>query len=305
MAKTVFRPGEIKAQGGEVVLKPIHDFAPIEVEAVEKEPEYTGPTADDLRKEAEEFKKNWEAEKQKMLSDARASADEIVKRAGADAQKLAADADAQKEKALSDARASAGEIVKNARDEAQKLVEDAKAQEQQIESDAQKKGFDEGREAGWKSGEDETNRLIERMRVMLEAIMNRREEILRETETQIVELVLLMTRKVVKSISENQKGVVAGNVLAALKKVKGRGAVTLRVNLADLKLATEHIGDFIKRVENIQGITVAEDSTVEQGGCIVETDFGSIDARIGSQLAELESKIMEISPITERAKINN
>jgi len=132
--------------------------------------------------------------------------------------------------------------------------------------------------------------------------MQRREEILRETETQIVELVILMTRKVVKIISDNQKSVIMSNVLAALKKMKGRGDVTLRVNLEDVKLTTEHIDDFIKRVENIKGITVLEDSSVEKGGCIVETDFGAIDARISSQLNELEQRILEISPVKTLTK---
>ena len=78
--------------------------------------------------------------------------------------------------------------------------------------------------------------------------------------------------------------------------------MTLRVNLEDVKLTTEHIDDFIKRVENIRGITVVEDSTVEKGGCIVETDFGAIDARISSQLSELENRVMEISPVKTLAK---
>ena len=38
--------------------------------------------------------------------------------------------------------------------------------------------------------------------------------------------------------------------------------------------------------------------------CIVETDFGAIDARISSQLAELEEKILEISPIKTVPKSN-
>ena len=50
-------------------------------------------------------------------------------------------------------------------------------------------------------------------------------------------------------------------------------------------------------VENIKNITVVEDTTVERGGCVIETDFGAIDARISSQLSELEQKILEISPI--------
>jgi len=135
------------------------------------------------------------------------------------------------------------------------------------------------------------------MHKILEAVMQRREEILTETESQIVELVILMARKVIKILSDNQKNVVMANTLSALKKVRTRGEVTLRVNLEDVKLTTAHINEFIQHVENVKGITVLEDSTVEKGGCVVETDFGSIDARISSQLTELENKILEISPL--------
>jgi flagellar assembly protein FliH len=92
------------------------------------------------------------------------------------------------------------------------------------------------------------------------------------------------------------------NVLQALRKVKGRGDVTVRVNLADVKLTTEHTKEFMDAVENIQNISIVEDSTIDRGGCIVETDFGAIDARIASQLAELEQKILEISPIKSVSK---
>ena len=106
-----------------------------------------------------------------------------------------------------------------------------------------------------------------------------------------------MARKVIKILSENQKNVVMANTLAALKKVKTRGEVTLRVNLEEVKLTSSHAQEFIEHVENIKGITVLEDSSVERGGCIVETDFGAIDARISSQLQELENQILEISPV--------
>ena len=78
MAKTVFRPNEIKAKPGEVTLKLIHDYSP--VEEVEEAPveEYTGPTPDDLRREAEAFKTGWEIEKKRMLEIAQASADDIA-----------------------------------------------------------------------------------------------------------------------------------------------------------------------------------------------------------------------------------
>ena len=302
MAKTVFHPNEIKDHPDEVMLKLVHEFAPVEDVKEEKAPEYTGPTADDLRREAEAYKKSWEIEKQKMLEDAQASADAIVKKAEEAAFAEVKRQTDQANVVRADAEKTAEEIIKKAQEQAAQLVQDAKIQQQKVESDAHQKGYDEGHEEGYKDGEAEVNRLVERMHSMLDAVMQRREDILRDTETQIVELVILMTRKVVKIISENQKSVIMSNVLAALKKVKGRGEVTLRVNLEDVKLTTEHIDEFIKRVENIRGITVVEDSAVEKGGCIVETDFGAIDARISSQLTELENKIMEISPVKTLAK---
>jgi len=114
--------------------------------------------------------------------------------------------------------------------------------------------------------------------------------------------VLLIARKVIKVISESQRNVVVSNVVQALRKVKARGNVIIRVNMADVKLTTEHTKDFIQMVEGSKSIQIVEDSSVDPGGCIIETDFGEIDARISSQLAELESKILEISPIKSKIK---
>lgn len=304
MAKTVFRPLEFKDDKKDVVsLKLIRDYAPVEEVAEEEEvAEYTGPTAEDLRNEAEEFKKNWEAEKQQMLDQAQAAADEIVKKAEDSAFAEVKRQTDQAQIIKTQAEQEAQKIQNEAHEKAQQILKDAEGEAQKLFEDSKKKGFDEGREAGYADGSAEATRLVERMHKVIEAVMQRRQEILDETEHQIVELVILSVRKIIKTISENQKSVILSNVLSALKKVKGRGDITIRVNLEDVKLTTEHTKDFIQHVEGVKGITVLEDSSVERGGCIVETDFGAIDARISSQLAELEEKILEISPIKSVSK---
>lgn len=303
MAKTVFRPNEIKACSGSVMLKLPVNFEP-EVEEVEAEPVevYEGPTVEELRKEAEEYKVQWEAEKQSLLDKAQAEAKEIVakaEQAAFDEVKRQTD---QAQVAKTNAEAEAADVLKKANEEAAAIIAQAQEEKQKIHDEAYKTGFDEGREKGYEEGNLEAQRLIDRLHVILDRIMDKRQEILDNTEQQIVELVLLMARKVVKVISENQRNVVMSNVLQALRKVKGRGDVIVRVNLADVKLTTEHTKDFMRAVENIQNITVAEDSSIDRGGCIIETDFGAIDARISSQLVELEQKILEISPIKTVAK---
>ncbi|MBE6351571.1 MAG: flagellar assembly protein FliH [Treponema bryantii] len=297
MAKTVFRPGETKNEESKVLLPLVYDFAPIEEEPEEIVEEYTGPTADDLRREAEAFKLAWEQEKQLMLTQAQAEADAIVKKAedAAFAEVKKQTDDAQIIKA--DAENEAFQIIQKAKQEAEQIIAEAQTQRDKLQLEAKSQGFEQGHSEGFEKGAAEVNRLIERMHKILEAVMQRREEILKDTESQIVELVILMARKVIKILSENQKNVVMANVVAALKKVRTRGAVTLRVNLEDVKLTTANISEFIKHIENVEGITVLEDSSVEKGGCIVETDFGAIDARISSQLTELENKILDVSPV--------
>ncbi|MDR2144506.1 MAG: flagellar assembly protein FliH, partial [Treponema sp.] len=198
-------------------------------------------------------------------------------------------------------------------DEAEKIVADARERARQIEADsltafeaerrdAEERGRLAGREAGFAEGRAEVERLVQRAQTVLERAQDKRMEILTETEQQIIDLVLLISRKVIKVISDNQRNVVISNVVQALRKVKGRGNIIIRVNLVDVKLSTEHTKEFIKLVEGVKSLQIIEDSTVDPGGCVIETDFGEIDARISSQLSELETKILEITPIKAKVK---
>ena len=85
-----------------------------------------------------------------------------------------------------------------------------------------------------------------------------------------------------------------------MKKLKNKSDVTIRVNLLDVNLMTEHAQDVVDMIENVKSVTVLEDATVDRGGCIIETDFGEIDARIAAQLREIEERILELVPIQSK-----
>ena len=88
MAKTVFRPNEIKKSDDRVVLElPRRFVVEAPVEEVEEAPVYEGPTVDDIRREAERYRADFELEKEDMANQARAEAERIVK----DAEKAAFD----------------------------------------------------------------------------------------------------------------------------------------------------------------------------------------------------------------------
>jgi flagellar assembly protein FliH len=313
MAKAVFRPGEVVVSDSTVFLEPPGGFSepehPVSGFSAGEEPdisgmmeEYSGPTAEELRREAEDFKIRWEAEKEAMLRAAREEAEALVKaaeeRAGQEAERGGREAEEIKR----GAEAEAERIVAGAARKAEEIILSARTAFEEDRKKAEAEGREAGREAGFAGGQAEVRRLIERTHTVLERAQNKRSEILEETEQQVIDLVLLIARKVIKTVSESQRTVVISNVVQALRKLKARGNILIRVNLVDVKLTTEHIKDFIKIAEGAKDIQVVEDSTVDPGGCVIETDFGEVNARISGQLAELEDKILAMSPIKGRAK---
>jgi len=305
MAKTVFRPQEtVHLTSAYVLHAPGYkDELVEEIEDAAPALEYEGPTADDLRREAELFRQNWEREKEAMVAAARAESQDIVAKAEAAAFEEVKRKNDQALKIRRDAESAAEKAINEAEAKIQAFEAQAKARLDEVTKDAHKEGFDKGREEGFKEGKNEVDRLVDRLHIILDRAMDKRAEILEQTEAQVVELVLLIARKVVKTISENQKNVVLSNITQALRKLKTRSDVIVRVNLADLQLTTEHAKDFIDMAENAKKLSIVEDSAVDRGGCIIETDFGEIDARIQSQLHELEEKILDISPIKARGKV--
>jgi len=302
VAKNVFRADEILYKYRKVFIKLNQvevEEAPEEVESLD---EFTGPTVEDLRRETDEFKANWEQEKARLIQVARDEAEAIKKEAERAAFDEVKRKNNQAQKIRQEAEDEAQRIVEEAKKKAEELEAEIQGKVDKVEKEAFGKGYAEGREEGFQEGRQEVERLVDTLQKIISAAIDKRNEIIQESETQVINLVLLISKKVIKVISENQRNVVINNVVQALRKLKSRGDVVIRVNLADVELTSEHINDFMKMVENVKSVTVLEDSSVDRGGCIIETDFGQIDARVSSQLHEIEEKIIELAPIRSKGE---
>ncbi len=301
MAKNVFRPQEIVNLTSSISIDAPYNEEP-EIEEVQSIEEYSGPTADDLRREAEAFKTGWEEEKARMISEAEEEAQAIIKHAEETAFNQVKAKTDEAQVAKQEAEEEAKRIVEEARGQAERELDDARRRVSEIEEEARATGEREGREQGFGEGKAEVERLIAQLHSIINRAIEKRNEIIEQSETEVVNLVLQIAKKVVKVISENQKNVVINNVIQALRKLKSRGEIIIKVNLEDVQLTSDHVKDFMRMVEGVRSITVLEDTSVDRGGCVIETDFGKIDARISSQLKEIEERITDLVPITVKGE---
>ncbi|MDR0551510.1 MAG: flagellar assembly protein FliH [Spirochaetaceae bacterium] len=299
MARAVFRPGEVEYLTNKVVLDAPFPEIQEATQDVDESifEEYTGPTPDELRREAEKFKADFAIEKAEMEKAAQAQAEAIVEDARVRAKQIAGDAETAAAARLEQADAEAAKRQSETDAAAAATAAAAGREAETLRKQGYDEGIAHGREEGFTQGMAEVQRLIARTQTVLERIQDKRASIVSETEQQLIDLTLLVARKVVKSISESHKDVVIENIREALGKVKAKGKALVKVNLSDLELSSAHIENFTTLIEGGGGIQILEDSTVDAGGCIVETDFGEIDARISTQFAELEAKIRELSPV--------
>ena len=166
-----------------------------------------------------------------------------------------------------------------------------------IEHEAYQKGYNAGREIGYREGQGEVRRLIDRLGTILGHAIDVREQIVRDSEKLMVEMILMIARKVIKDEIIERKEVVLNNIREALARIKERDRIDIRVNFHDLELTTAHKDEIVKMMESLRKVNIYEDSRVDRGGVIIETDVGAIDARISTQLKEIEQAIRDARPM--------
>jgi len=310
LAKKIFKSNEIKIVGSKVLIAPPKVSRP-KVEKSEEEVEEAVEVSELSETERIQESKaevahvpSIEEEKEKILEEAKVvkenaekEAERIKQEAEETAFKLVQQKTIEGRKIKEEAETEAKQIVNNASLKAEQIIKEAEEKANEIAEKAKEEAYEHGFNEGFQKGEEEVKRLIDRLHIIVQAAIDKRKEIMKNAEAQIVDLVLLIVRKVVKTISEEERNVVIENIKEALKKVKGEAEVTIKVNIKDLDITTEQRKKFISMIESLENVHVEEDSRVDPGGCIIETSFGDIDARIQTQLSILEEKIREIAPL--------
>jgi flagellar assembly protein FliH len=85
--------------------------------------------------------------------------------------------------------------------------------------------------------------------------------------------------------------VIVENVRQALTRLVSREVVTLRVNPVDLDMIRQHRDEIIA-AGDVEHLRIVEDQRIERGGVVVETDAGTIDSKISTQLREARRAIL-------------
>lgn len=127
---------------------------------------------------------------------------------------------------------------------------------------------------------------LDAIRKMLEQILPAYEK---SFEKSVINLSVLIAEKIV------QREILRDSIITvvlkeALKKVIGANNVIVKLNPDDYE-KLDSIKEETFSIDSFDKINFERDNRVEPGGCLIETEIGSADARISSQFTELRKQL--------------
>jgi len=209
-----------------------------------------------------------------------ASVDDVAQRI--DAAKKEAD------KILQEADQEAERIERVAQESSDKIVADAYDQAKGIMEKAQEEGYQAGFQKALDDSQASSNKIIEEALGIRDAWHEERAKIIKESESEVVALVLEITEKVLHKKLETDETLIEGLVQSAIENLNRISHLVLRVSPEDYNHAVSIKPMILAMTEKIDDIEIKQDSNLGNGSCIIDTDAGSIDSSLWTQYEQIK-----------------
>jgi flagellar assembly protein FliH len=234
-------------------------------------------------------------------------------RGAAPAERVASEVDfdalhAEAAQLIDQASADAQALLHDAQERALAIVDEANRQAGEIEAAAKQDGFNQGVSDGRAAAQAEMDEMLETMRGLIGMARIERHKIIEGAEPEIVRLAVTIAERILTQHIALDRNAVVEMVKSAISRLVSRETVTVRVNPADLATMREH-REQLMAMNDIDNLRVIEDQRVDRGGVLLETEAGTIDAKVSTQLREVRRLLavddpMTVSPSSEPALIN-
>lgn len=169
--------------------------------------------------------------------------------------------------------------------------------EQQHQAEVQKarqNGYAQGEAVGLQRGLDEARRVEAQLAAAINALLGFRQTVYEEAKAQLVELAFAIADKITATRGIAERDTVIETINRCIAEILDKTRMRIRVNPAELDFVKQRFDELVKNNEAATAAVVESDNRVSAGGCIIETDSGSADARIESQLRMLREKLITL-----------
>ena len=184
-----------------------------------------------------------------------------------------------------------------------KLLEKLKAVQESAYQEAYQLGLTEGRKEAFTAASSEIQERLSHLDELLTSFASLKTLLLQNGETHLIKLLLHMASRVaLHEVQVNNEALVA-ILKSAVESAQTEETYVVHVShqhlkfFEDLQKSNDYKLEFLKRAKFIP------DESMTEGGCVVETNHGEVDARSEERINKLWASFQEqLYPIKEKLK---
>lgn len=169
---------------------------------------------------------------------------------------------------------NAEEVLTCIKKDAELYKKEVIAEVEKLKEQAQREGY----EAGFKEW-------IEKIALLETEIVQTRQDL----EKKIIPVALKAAKKIVNKEIELSESTIVDIVSANLKAVAQHKRVTIYVNKKDFETLEANRPKIKELFENLEVLSIRERADINQGGCVIETEGGIINAQLENRWQVLET----------------
>jgi flagellar assembly protein FliH len=196
---------------------------------------------------------------------------------------------------LTDMAAQADGYLGTVRGQAAQIVEQAKREAAAIRQQAEA--------AGRRAAEEAIDRILsekvaQQMKTLTPALQSAVRQVedskqawLRQWESAAVELALAIAKRLVQGELARRPEISLQWIRESLELAAGSGDVTIRLNPADEQTLRRQVEQLAGAFAPLATVKVVADDAISPGGCRLNTEFGTIDKQLETQLDRIKEEL--------------
>jgi flagellar assembly protein FliH len=215
-----------------------------------------------------------------------------------------------KNQLMQEAEAYASEQIRQADEEVQLLRQTAQAEIndwwlEQREQDtihvtaAQDAGFQEGFQEGLVTAQEQVQQqyheMLQEASTILEQAHMLKQQIINEAEPFLIELSTAIAAKIIDKQLTSHNDWVIEMVKSVLSRRREQGIITICVSPANFSYVQGFREELVLIMDSQAELQILPDASITDHGCVLRSSFGSIDARVDTQLAEIKKALLHIA----------
>ena len=155
--------------------------------------------------------------------------------------------------------------------------------------EAYAKGFAKGNE----DGKSQYAAAVKGVFETVARIGKEKEAFLEKSQEEILALSLRAAQKMVLAELAQTPEALLGIVMDAIRRITDKDKVIIKLSAKDVDGMRQYQDRIFAQMPDIKSLEIHEDARVEEGGCVIETRLGYIDATLETKLAILEKVFLK------------